>query len=288
MGKRNFAELKEYCRLIRPQHWVKNLLIFVPLFFGRKIGVPSILFKAIGAFMSFSLAASAIYVINDIADAETDRKHPIKRYRPIASMKISIKNAIIITVFLAIFSVVLSAVVSPKLTMIILTYMGINLLYSFKLKQIAPLDIFIVSAGFVLRTYAGGVAADIPISNWLFLTVFLLSLFVSVAKRRAEIAILGASAPKHRNSLNHYSLNLLDGLMWITASASIVTYALYAVNKGGIMVWTVVPATYGLVRYLQIVMTKNMDEPIIITFTDLQMLLAISAFLILTFIGIYG
>ena len=281
-------KIKAYLELIRLKHWIKNLLVFVPVFFGKEIFNLETLLRTGLAFITFSLMASAIYVINDIADAETDRKHPIKRYRPIASMKISIKNAIIITVFSAIFSGVLSAVVSPKLTMIILTYMGINLLYSFKLKQIAPLDIFIVSAGFVLRTYAGGVAADIPVSNWLFLTVFLLSLFVSVAKRRAEIAILGASAPKHRNSLNHYSLNLLDGLMWITASASIVTYALYAVNKGGIMVWTVIPATYGLVRYLQIVMTKNMDEPIIITFTDLQMLLAISAFLILTFMGIYG
>ena len=237
--------------------------------------------------MSFSLAASAIYVINDIADAETDRKHPIKRYRPIASMKISIKNAIIIAVFSAIFSGVLSAVVSPKLTMIILTYMGINLLYSFKLKQIAPLDIFIVSAGFVLRTYAGGVAADIPISNWLFLTVFLLSLFVSVAKRRAEIAILGASAPKHRNSLNHYSLNLLDGLMWITAAASIVTYALYAVNKGGIMVWTVIPATYGLVRYLQIVVVKNLDDPISTFFGDTHIVISAIIFIFLSLCGIY-
>ena len=287
MERMNFAKVKEYYRLIRPQHWVKNLLIFVPLFFGRKIGIPSILLRAIGAFITFSLAASAIYVINDVMDVESDRKHPVKKYRPIASGRISIKSASVVMLVLMLFSVALSLMLSLELLVIIGAYIVLNILYSLKLKRLAPLDIFIVAMGFVLRVYAGGVVTNIPISNWLFLTIFLLALFVSVAKRRAEIAILGRNASEHRETLGRYPIDFLDGLMWITASASIVTYALYAVSKGGIMVWTVIPATYGLVRYLQIVIARGIDDPIKITFLDCHMILSLLFFLILVVIGIY-
>lgn len=276
-----------YLRLIRVNNWVKNLLLFIPLFFGGKISEFYAILKVSIGFLAFSLMASAIYIINDIKDIDQDRKHPTKRFRPIASGAISIKTAAPISLILVISSIALSAFLSRGFFIVVLSYFALNLFYSLGLKNIAPLDVFIVSFGFILRIYAGGFAAAIPISSWLFLTVFFLSLFVSIAKRRAELSLLKDDATIHRKTLNHYNLRFLDGMMWVTAAASIVTYALYAVSKGNVMVFTVIPAVYGLVRYLQVVLMRNIDDPITLAFKDIHIISAAIIFLILATLNIY-
>ena len=228
------------------------LLLFPP-FFGGKLLEPNVLMVILPSIISFSLAASSGYIVNDIMDRESDRCHSTKKNRPIARGDISVLLACMVAVFLCATAIIVSSLVSRELEGILIIYFITSFLYSLYFKYVVIVDIFVIAFGFLLRVMAGGVAFHVTISGWLFLTVFLVALFLSAGKRLGELIVLHEAASNHRSSLKYYSRSFLEGILWFAASAALVTYALYIIEKRESMLYTVPVATYGLFRYIYIV-----------------------------------
>lgn len=220
-------------RLMRIEQWVKNVFVFLPLFFSGNLFngryYPLILF----VFLSFSLVASAIYCLNDIADVERDRKHPKKRHRPIASGDISRGGALFVMGLCLVGSLALSMLCGPNrlwLTAIILGYFLLNVAYTFKIKQFAIIDVFVLALGFVFRVFAGGISCDIYTSHWLVLMTFLLSLFLAFAKRRDDYIIFAQTGVEARKGIRKYNQDFLDQILGLLGSVTLVCYILYTVS----------------------------------------------------------
>lgn len=210
--------------LIRPKQWVKNVFVFAPLVFsGQFMRMDSIL-DALLSFALFCIAASAVYIVNDLKDIEKDREHPIKsKKRPLASGRVSPRSAILL--FMVFYAVLLVAwFVVPKVMAVIFVYLAINWLYTLKLKHVPVIEIFIVAFGFVLRVYAGGVGLDVPVSDWMFITTLSISLYLASIKRRQELVQSGA---KSRGVLSKYSVALVDRFAEMSAICAVVFYSLY-------------------------------------------------------------
>jgi len=245
--------INNYVRILRPRQWLKNLLLLFPPFFGGKILVPATVSALIPAFLSFSFAASCCYIINDIMDREADRQHPDKRDRAIARGDVSIAAAAILAALLYLAAMLISSSVSTRFEGFVIIYSLLTFGYTIYFKHIVIVDIFFVSFGFLIRVLAGGEAFKISVTKWLFLTVFIVALFLAAGKRLSELLSLGADAIKHRISLNHYTSSFLEGILWSTASCALVTYALYIIENRDPMLYTVPVSAYGLFRYIFIV-----------------------------------
>ena len=245
--------------LLRPHQWLKNLMLFFAPFLGGRILQLSPL-QALLPFSAFCLAASATYIVNDIADAPRDALHPKKKHRPIASGQVSPRSGAVFAFVFAVVSLFLSLQVGVVFTGIVAGYAILSLLYTFRLKDIAIVDIFCISIFFLLRLMAGGQAFHIHVSDWLFLCVFLLALFLSAGKRLAERDRLGDTAQEHRKSLQCYPDGLLDGIMYMTAAAVLVTYTLYIISKHGV-IYTVPLCCFGLIRYMYRVKQGRGGDP---------------------------
>lgn len=213
----HLSHIKDYLQLARPEQWIKNMFVFLPLFFsGRASFLPN-MWSTLVAFISFSLMASAIYCINDVADRDTDRRHPRKCRRPIASGKVSIHGAIIFATMLIIGSTALTLVSGnpASLIMVLAIYLVINLLYTFKLKQVQVVDIFIIASGFVLRLLAGSAVCDITLSCWIVIVTFALAMFLAMAKRRSDLMIMLRTNDVQRRSLVGYTQAFVDASLGI-------------------------------------------------------------------------
>ncbi len=245
---------KDLVLLIRPLQWIKNLLVFAPLFFGGVFFLELGLFlKVLQAFFAFSLASSTAYIINDVFDAEADRFHPKKSLRPIASGRVSVLQALFLGVLTFSVSVGLSVHLGVIFLLFIFGYLGLTLVYSLFLKHLVLIDAFIISIGFVLRIGAGGEASGVEISSWLLLTTLLLALFLAFGKRRFELMVIERST-SHRKVLADYSIDFLDTILAIFATAAIVAYALYTVERGPKGLVLTVPFTcFGIIRYMYLV-----------------------------------
>ena len=273
--------------LMRTHQWFKNILIFAVPFFAGQLFHPNILLKSILAFISFSLAASATYVFNDLADIEADRLHPQKKLRPLVQGRISEKESKKLMGILIILSFVFALPLPTDFLKILLLYLAISSIYSMGLKRVFLLDVFLVSIGYLLRVLAGQGATGIPASSWLLITVFLMALLISLGKRRVELSTLGTEASNHRISLTSYSLDFIDQAILITSSSSLITYILYTVERGRGLVFTTIPAIYGILRYLQLLRKGKGGDPIKTFFKDPHLL--ISGFILLgaIFIRVY-
>ena len=257
-------------REIRLKQYTKNLLVFAAPLFGGMLFNYGCMLKVLIAFVSFSFAASTIYIVNDIVDFEKDRLHPVKCKRPIASGKISKSKAFIIGLFLVSISMYISYIVNPMLSFIIMVYMVMNLMYSFKLKHYPIVDVMIIALGFVLRAFAGVVASGLGATNWFILCVFMLCLFLGLAKRRNELIVMQDNLENSRKVLRFYNIDLIDQLSNIVAAVMLTSYALFAsqteskVYWGGINVPLIslsVPiVVYGVFRYLLLVHLKGLGE----------------------------
>ncbi|MDX8386616.1 MAG: decaprenyl-phosphate phosphoribosyltransferase, partial [Gallionella sp.] len=223
--------LLELLRLMRPQQWVKNGFVFTGLLFGHEFNDSALVLQVIVAALAFSLVSSAIYIINDIADREQDRMHPKKKHRPLAAGTVSIKSAVTLSGLLAIVAIALAYSVSEIVLWIIIGYGLMNLAYSFRLKHVVLLDVFIIAAGFMLRILAGTSGVDIPPSQWLLLCGLMVTLFLGFAKRRAEIIALTDDKTSHRKVLEHYSPVMLDNMIGVTAAGLIMSYSLYTMSS---------------------------------------------------------
>lgn len=256
--------IKAILQLLRVKQYTKNSFIFVPLIFSQATiaGIVGLLPKSILAFASFCFISSAAYIINDIFDAEKDRLHPVKAKRPLASGKISPQTAWLLLVIVLVGALLLGITLSLGFVLIILAYLANNLFYSFYLKRFALFDIFSLSLGFLLRIFAGAVAISVPVSAYLFLVVFFLSLYLGAGKRRYELLLLGEESTGHRHSLSSYSVYYLDQVMLIASTVTLVVYALYIIKaKNHMLVYTVPVVTLGLFRYYFLTHKEEKGEP---------------------------
>ena len=259
-----------WMRLIRPKQWIKNAFIFVPLFFGGALFHTDALLSGLIAFFAYSFAASSIYCFNDIYDVEADRRHPVKCHRPIASGAVTIKQAYGLMFLMFLLSMGISCLLGTWETAgIILFHWCLNLSYCAKFKQYAIIDVCIVAFGFVLRLLAGGTATGVVLSKWIVLMTFLITLFMSFAKRRDDVLRMEKTGEPPRKNTSRYNLTFINQAITITASVTLVCYIMYTVSPEVIerfhtdnLYLTTVFVLVGLLRYIQIaVVDQQSGDP---------------------------
>jgi len=252
--------IKAYVRLLRPHQWLKNLMLFFPPFMGGVLFSPGVFQKGVLPFAIFCLASSASYILNDLVDCTQDRLHPQKRFRPIACGDIPGSHALWIAAGLMLVSLSLAMVLSGYFLAWLLVYLLLSAAYSLALKHQPVFDIFCIASGFVFRLFAGGEVFAVKVSDWLFLSVLLLALFLSAGKRLGEQLQLGEDAGGHRRSLERYPPGVLDAFMLISGASVLVTYTLYVIAKHR-LVYTVPLCCFGLFRYILIVKQGKSADP---------------------------
>ena len=260
--------MKDIIKLLRPYQWLKNLFVFAPVFFNGSVLDIDYLLPSFMVFFSFCMAASSIYCFNDIYDAETDRMHPIKRNRPIASGAVSKNMGYCLMIICLVLSIIMifsfcwhSDSARIIIFTLILIYVLLNIAYCVWLKHKAIVDVFIIAMGFVIRIYAGGAATGIELTNWLVLMTFLLALFLAFAKRRDDVAMYETTGKVVRDNITRYTLDYMNQVIGIIASVTMVCYIMYTVSPEVIdrfhsskIYLTSVFVLAGIVRYLQVTM----------------------------------
>jgi HAD superfamily hydrolase (TIGR01490 family) len=254
----------DFLKLMRPHQWVKNAFVFVGLLFGHAFTVPSLVLAALAAFGGFCLTASAIYVVNDYADRERDRVHPRKRHRPLASARVTAAAALTLAGVLALCGITLAAFASPIAAALVAFYALMNLAYSFSLKNVVILDVFIIAAGFILRILAGTLGIGIAPSQWLLVCSLFLTLFLGFTKRRSELLSVGGDFLIHRKALLHYNPQLLDKMISVCAAAALMSYSLYTMSPATAqmhgtenLIYTIPFVAYGMFRYLHLLHARQ-------------------------------
>lgn len=281
---------------LRPQQWVKNTLVFGGLIFSRSLLHWEVVRLSLFAFAIFCTASSGIYLLNDLCDVEADRRHPLKRFRPLASGKFSLNVARGAMGLLLVGSASFSLLLRPAFALVLGIYLVLNIAYSLGLKRVVILDVMAIAFGFVLRAVAGAVVIGVGASPWLVLCTLMLALLMGFGKRRHELNLLQAEAHKHRQSLDGYSLQFLDLMMTISAGAAVVTYALYTMADETVarfsshsLVLTVPFVLYGIFRYLFLV-HKRMGggDPARLLVTDAPTLINLGLWVVVVCFSLYG
>lgn len=249
-----------YFKMLRPAQWLKNVMLFFPPFLAGQMLLPGIVTRGMIPFCAFCMVSSAGYIFNDLFDRDRDIHHPQKRLRALPSGAVSVRGAALFSLILLVSGLSLSSLVSLRMVFLLLGYAFISLLYSLILKNVPVVDLFCISAGFLIRLQAGGELFQVSISPWLFLTVFLLAVFLSTGKRLSESRALGDMAGEHRVSLAHYPQGFLDCTMYMTGGAVLVTYAMYTLNKQ-MLIYSVPLCFFGLLRYMFRVSSGQSGDP---------------------------
>lgn len=288
-------------KLIRPHQWLKNAFVLMPMFFGGSLLDPEDIRASVLTFLAYSFVASSVYCFNDINDVEADRRHPVKCKRPLASGAVSMGTAWMLMALMFVLAALMTALLGDrghilKVGGVLLFYYILNICYCAKLKQYAIVDVCIVAFGFVLRVLAGGFATDITLSKWLVLMTFLLTLFLSFAKRRDDVLRMNETGEPPRKNTIRYNLTFINQAITITASVTLVCYIMYTVSPevvarlgSDLLYLTSVFVLLGLLRYIQItVVDKKSGDPTKIMlrdrFTQLVVVLWALTFLILIYI----
>jgi 4-hydroxybenzoate polyprenyltransferase len=266
---------------LRPHQWTKNLMVFAAPALSKHLFEWGPLEKSVLAFVIFCALSGTVYLLNDVADLERDRLHPRKRLRPIASGALSPRAAALLALVLGLGSLGLSALLGLPFVLCAGLYLALNVLYSFRLKEIVILDVLSVSLGFVLRAVAGGVAIGVLVSDWLLVCTLLLAMFLALAKRRHELVSLTTSATGHRKILAEYSPYLLDQMISVVTASCLTAYAFYTMAPDTVqkyrterLAWTIPFVLYGIFRYLYLVHQKEKGgSPTDILVTDRPLLL---------------
>ena len=259
-ASREATSLREWLRLLRPKQWAKNSFVVAPLLFSGLVRRPESILLAGAAFALFCLLASGVYCWNDVADRVADRSHPTKRNRPIARGTISPRAGLLAGAIFIGIGLTGSWLIAPGMGLVMLAYLALNVLYTRVLKALVILDVFAIAAFFVLRLLAGAAAIDVRPSVWLLLCGGLLALYIGFAKRRHELAILGADSTDHRSVLEHYDVALLDQMSVILLSVTVVSYIMYTLTSQTAaqvgtetLSYSTVFVLYGMFRYLYLV-----------------------------------
>lgn len=271
-------------RAMRPKQWVKNGFVFAAIMFDQQLTEPEPFARVMLAFVLLCMAASTIYLINDLVDVERDRLHPKKRKRPIASGQLPKSWAIAAAIILPIAALAISAPFSLELTAVLVAYLTLHIAYSFWLKNIVLLDVFAIAGGFVLRVEAGIVVIDVAkFSPWLYVCAGLLALFLAVGKRRQELLLMEDNAEEYRSTYKDYNLPLLDDMLRMVTTGAVLTYMLYTIeaetirSNGHRMMLTIPFVLYGIFRYLYLIHVKEEGgAPDELLFQDLPLLATVA------------
>jgi 4-hydroxybenzoate polyprenyltransferase len=250
---------------LRPRQWIKNGFIFLPLVFAQQLFEPACVWSTIQAVVVFCALTGAVYLINDYMDREEDRRHPVKRHRPLAAGLISPSLAIGTALGLLILSLLWGYRVGTGFFLVLMIYLGVQVLYNAWLRDVVILDVFCVAAGFFLRVIAGAVVIGVPVSRWLIICAIFIAMFLIISKRRHEINVLGKEeAGKHRKVLSQYSAHLLDQMIGVTTGGVLLTYVLYCTSPETVekfhtenMIYTFVFVLYGIFRYLYLIYQRH-------------------------------
>ncbi len=284
-----------FLKLLRINHWVKNLFLFIPVFFAGELFVSEHYFKLLLGFISYSFIASAVYIMNDYNDIEADRKHPEKQERPLASGAVSVKKGVFIMILLLCFGFGIAWVLNIWFLLIVFTYFVLNIAYSLGLKHISILDIFIVASGFLLRVIGGGIIVAVSVSEWLVIMVFLLAVFLGLAKRRDDILRFNASGTVMRKASQHYNLDFTNACLTMLSAIICVAYLMYTISDEVIqkfqshyVYWTSIFVLAGIMRYLQITLVENNSaSPTKVLYTDKFMIITLLGWIIMFYMIIY-
>ena len=250
--------------LLRLNQYIKNVFIFLPLFFGLKLTDPNLFLKATIAFIVFSLISSAVYIFNDFHDIKEDRLHPKKKHRPLASGVITKPQSIVIMLILLLLGFALASKLPLLVTIIMVAYVVMNIFYTLYFKKVALLDVTIIAIGFVMRIFVGSYSTNVPLSKWIIIMTFLLALFMALAKRRDDVLIFLNTGDKTRKVVDSYNLQFLDTAMAIMAAVVIVAYTVFSTSlevvekfRSESLYLTVIFVILGIMRYLLIVFVKQ-------------------------------
>jgi len=282
--------LRYYIAAMRPKQWIKNLFVFVGIIFSANLTNTAMLARVAGSFLIFCLLSGAVYLINDIADAEKDRKHPEKKNRPLAAGLISAGGAAAAAAAAAAVSLAAAYALSVSFGVISSIYFVLMLLYSFYIKNIIILDVFTIALGFVLRVTAGTEVIDVYLSPWAVMCTFFLALFLALGKRRSEKITLGDEANNHRISLETYTIPLIDQMISIVTTSTIVSYFLYTfkLSQHLVSLATIPFVLFGLFRYLHLVYNKNSgSNPEELALTDRPLQISILLWFIVSLLIYY-
>lgn len=275
-------------RSMRPKQWVKNLLVFAPLIFSQNLFNAIKLLETFAGFIAFCLVSGAVYIINDILDRENDRSHPKKKFRPIAAGEINVGTAGIAAVLAVVLGIGGGFVLTLRFGLLILSYFILQLAYSLYLKKIVVLDVMVVATGFAIRAISGTFLVQVQISPWLFVCAILLALFLALAKRRHELLYLEGGGISHRSVLGKYSETLLDQMIAVATSSTVIAYCLYTIAPETVhkfkthnLILTVPFVLYGIYRYLYLVYRKEEGgAPEKVLFTDVPLIIDIVLWLL--------
>jgi 4-hydroxybenzoate polyprenyltransferase len=288
--------IKNYLKLLRVPQWIKNFFVFVPLVFSQHLFEKKYFLLVLAGFVIFCLASSLVYVINDIIDIERDKVHPVKKFRPVASGKISRRNALITAFILLVIACACLTGFHLGFTIAVISYIVLNIFYSFSFKHIVLLDIFSIAAGFMLRVVAGGLVINVAISSWLLLTTMFISLFLAVTKRESELKLNSEdSTYSTRKVLSLYSLDFTKQIATITASGVIICYALYTVSARTVsifgtenLIYTTPFVVFAIFRYMYLVYIRDKGENTTeILLTDLPLIITILLYSLVVTLIIY-
>jgi 4-hydroxybenzoate polyprenyltransferase len=281
---------------LRPSQWTKNLVIFAALMFGQRLlDVRSLLYAG-AAFIIFCALSGVVYLINDVADREADRRHPVKMHRPIASGELPVRTAMTTAIVVALLAVAAAFWLRPLFGALAIMYLGLLAMYSGPLKHVVIIDVLTIAIGFVLRAAGGAVAIDVPISHWLYVLTILLALFLALSKRRHELVLLADRATGHRRILEEYSPYLLDQMISVVTASTLVAYAFYTVSPETVSKFgtdrlglTLPFPLYGIFRYLYLVHHKEGGgSPAEMLLTDRPLLVCVALWALAVAIIIYG
>jgi 4-hydroxybenzoate polyprenyltransferase len=272
-----YGQVIGFIKCLRPKQWTKNLLVLGALLFSVAHVTPAQIGQGFTAFILFCLGSGSIYILNDFVDREADRLHPQKCRRPMASGELEPHAGLFMGIVLAVGTCIYAFALRPSFGWVLVTYLLVNIAYSFKLKNVVLLDIMTIAFGFVLRTVGGGVAIGVALTPWFLLCALLLALFLAIGKRRHELRLLEEDRGAHRPVLLQYSTELLDNLSGIVTTATIMSYALYTFTAGKPveLMLTIPFVIYGIFRYLYLIHIKGQggapekilleDKPLLVT-----------------------
>lgn len=285
-------KILSYIKLMRPHHYIKNILIFLPIVFSKNIFDVSLLLTTVVGAIAFSIMSSIVYILNDIMDVEADRKHEKKKHRPIASGAVSIKGAIILAVILFIISIVLNILIKSSVLALCVFYgyLAMNILYSVKLKHIPIIDIVILAFGFMFRVIYGSLITNIAISNWLYITILAFSFYMGLGKRRNEYKKIGKDG---REVLKYYNESFLTSNLYMCMGLGIVFYSLWCMDIGRVVngainiIWTVPLVLIICMKYSLTIEGDSLGDPVDVIIGDKLLLGLGLVYGIIMFIALY-
>jgi len=281
---------------LRPSQWTKNLIIFAGLIFGQRLLDARSVLQSIAAFAIFCILSGVVYLVNDVADRDADRRHPTKRLRPIASGDVPASTALALAAILAVAALAAAWALRPAFALVSVVYLALLALYSGPLKHVVIIDVLTIAVGFVLRAAAGAVAIDVPISHWLLILTILLALFLALSKRRHELVLLANDATHHRPILEEYSPYLLDQMIAVVTASTLISYVIYTVSPETVEKFqtdwlglTLPFPLYGIFRYLYLVHQKEGGgSPSDMLLNDRPLLICVALWAVAVAAIIYG